>query len=71
VDGRSAGACRFRDLCRQRLGRHRWVIERTLAWFSRFRRLTIRYVRRAHLHEAFLSLAAALICWSFVQRWFL
>ena len=53
----------------QRLGRHRWVVERTLAWFSRFRRLTIRYERRANIHEALLSLAAALICWNFVQKW--
>ncbi len=53
----------------QRLGRHRWVVERTLAWFSRFRRLAVRYERRADIHEAFLSLAATLICWSFVLRW--
>ena len=30
-----------------RLGRHRWVVERTLAWLARFRRLTIRHERRA------------------------
>ena len=54
----------------QRLGRHRWVVERTLAWFGRFRCLAIRYERRADIHEAFLSLAAALICWNYVQRWF-
>jgi len=54
----------------ERLGRPRWVVERTLAWFSRFRRLTVRYERRADIHEAFLSLAASLICWSYVQRWF-
>ena len=53
----------------KRLGRHRWVVERTLAWFSRFRRLAVRYERRADIHEAFLSLAATLICWSFVLRW--
>lgn len=52
----------------ERLGRHRWVVERTLAWFSRFRRLTVRYERRADVHQAFLSLAASLICWSYVQR---
>jgi IS5 family transposase len=51
-----------------RLGRHRWVIERTLAWFSRFRRLTVRYERRADIFEAFHHLAASLICWRFVQR---
>ena len=32
----------------RRLGRHRWVIERTLAWFSRFRRLAVRYEQRAN-----------------------
>jgi IS5 family transposase len=54
----------------QRLGRHRWIVERTLAWFSRFRRLAVRYERRADIHEAFLSFAAALICWNYVKRWF-
>jgi transposase len=54
----------------RRLGRHRWVVERTLAWVSRFRRLAVRYERRADIHEAFLSLAAALISWNFTQRWF-
>ena len=54
----------------KRLGRHRWVIERTLAWFARFRRLTVRYERRADIFEAFHHLAAAMICFSFVQRWF-
>jgi transposase len=27
----------------ERLGRHRWVVERTLAWLNQYRRLTIRY----------------------------
>jgi transposase len=45
-----------------RLGRHRWVVERTLAWLARYRRLTIRYERRVDIHQAFLSLACALIC---------
>ncbi len=44
------------------LGRHRWVVERTLAWLNRYRRLTIRYERRADMHDAFLTLACALIC---------
>jgi IS5 family transposase len=51
----------------QRLGRHRWVIERILAWLSQFRRLTIRYERRDDIHQAFLSLGCALICWNFLQ----
>ena len=46
----------------QRLGRHRWVVERTFAWLNRFRRLAIRYERRADIHQAFLTLGCALIC---------
>jgi transposase len=48
----------------QRLGRHRWVVERPLAWLARFRRLTVRYKRRADIHDAFLTLGCALICWN-------
>lgn len=44
------------------LGRIRWVVERTLAWLHQFRRLRIRYERRADIHEAFLTLGCALIC---------
>ncbi len=51
-----------------RLGRYRWVVERTLAWLSRYRRLTIRYGRRLDIHQAFTTLACALICWNYVQR---
>src|SRR5436305_11789760 len=29
----------------ERLGRHRWVVERTLSWLDRNRRRTIRYER--------------------------
>jgi transposase len=53
----------------ERLGRHRWVVERTLAWFARFRRLTVRYERRADIFEAFHHLAAAVICFRFAARW--
>ncbi|CAG0930644.1 hypothetical protein TFLX_01864 [Thermoflexales bacterium] len=45
------------------LGRYRWVVERTLAWLHQFRRLRIRYERRPDIHEAFMTLACALICW--------
>ena len=34
----------------ERLGRHRWVVERTPAWFARMRRLSIRYERRVDTH---------------------
>ena len=52
-----------------RLGRHRWVVERTLAWLGQFRRLTVRYERRVDIHEAFLSLGCSLICFNAVQRY--
>ena len=53
-----------------RLGRHRWVVERTTSWLNRFRRLRIRYERRAELHLAFLHLGCALVCWHAITRWY-
>jgi transposase len=53
---------------RNTLGRHRSVVERTLAWLARYRRLTIRYERLAELHAAFLDFACALICWTYVGQ---
>lgn len=47
---------------RQRLGRHRWVVERSLAWLARYRKLTVRYERKPEIHVAFLTLACALVC---------
>ena len=52
-----------------RLGPHRWVVERTLAWLGQFRRLTIRYERRQDIHEAFVCLGCSLICCSTIQRY--
>lgn len=48
----------------------RWVVERTLAWLARFRRIAVRYERRADICEAFHHLTAAVICARFVERWF-
>lgn len=48
----------------ERLGKHRWVVERTFAWIRQFRRLTVRHERRADVHLALLKLAACLICFS-------
>ncbi len=52
----------------ERLGRHRWVVERTLSWIARCRRLVVRYERRDDIHLAFLVLACAAICFRFLQR---
>lgn len=40
------------------LGRTRWVVERTLAWLHRFRRLSVRYERRDCVHTTFVLLGA-------------
>lgn len=45
-----------------KLGKHRWVIERTMAWLTGYRRLTLRYERKATHFVAFLILGAAITC---------
>nr|WP_322751728.1 MULTISPECIES: IS5 family transposase [unclassified Frankia] len=47
----------------ERLGRHRWKVERTLAWLGGYRRLTLRYERNGRNFLGFLTLAAAITCW--------
>jgi transposase len=47
-----------------RLGRHRWVIERTNAWLVTYRRPARRYERKAEHFHAFVTIACALICHS-------
>ena len=47
----------------ERLGRHRWKIERSIAWLFGYRRLTVRYERKSSHFLAFLGLAAALTCY--------
>jgi transposase len=49
------------------LGVYRWVVERTLAWLHQFRRLRTRYDRRADIHEAFMSLGCAMICFNYLN----
>ncbi|WP_411129281.1 IS5 family transposase [Streptomyces sp. x-19] len=50
------------------LGIFRYVVERTIAWLHGFRRLRIRWERRADIHEALLGLATCLITYRHVQR---
>ena len=52
------------------LGTQRWVVERTLSWLHQYRRLRVRYERRADIHEAFLSLACSLICYAQLKNSF-
>ena len=39
-----------------------------MSWLNRSRRLKVSYERRADVHQAFLELGCALICWNRVQR---
>jgi transposase len=45
------------------LGKQRWVAEQTIALLHWFRRLRVRWEIRDDIHEAFLTLACAIICW--------
>jgi len=45
---------------RERLGKWRWVVERTLGWLHRFHRLRIHYESHADIPQALLSLACIL-----------
>ena len=49
-------------------GTHRRVIEQTTALLHWFRRLRIRWEIRDDIHEAFMTLAAAIICWRHLTR---
>jgi transposase len=51
-----------------KLGKHRWVIERTMAWLTGYRRLTLRYERKATHFCAFLTLGATLTCFKKLTR---
>jgi transposase len=53
----------------ERLGRHRWVVERTLAWLARFHRLHSAHERRADIHKAFVPLGRAPICLNQIGRY--
>jgi IS5 family transposase len=73
-------ACRCQDITTriarrgiessQRLGSYCWVVERTLAWLSRFRLLKVRYEGHTDIHQAFLSLGCSLIGWQAIQKEF-
>jgi hypothetical protein len=45
----------------QRLGRHRWVVERTLSWLHSLKRLRIREERRGDIHLALLQLGCCVV----------
>ena len=46
----------------QRLGRHRWVVERTIGWLLSYKRLALRYDTSVTTITALARLAITLIC---------
>jgi transposase len=54
----------------ERLGRHRWVVERSIAWLDQMRRLVIRYERRDDIYDGFHQLGCAMICFNFLKHTF-
>jgi len=46
----------------------RWVVERTHSWLHCFRRILVRWEKRADTYLAMLHLACALITWRAVSR---
>jgi len=58
---RGQDAKRIKRTARRRA--HRWVVERTHSWMNRFRRILVRWEKRADTYVAMLHLACALITW--------
>jgi transposase len=50
------------------LGTVRWVVERTFAHLHQFKRLLVRYERRAEMHEAMLAIDCCLICFRRIPK---
>ena len=53
---------------KERLGRHRWVVERTISWLLRYKRLGLRYDRSELTMTALLTLACAHLCYKILTR---
>ena len=41
--------------------RHRWRVERTIAWLHNFRRLVVRWDRNVNIYKAFVHVACIMI----------
>lgn len=50
------------------LGVYRWHVEQTLSLLHQFKRLRMRDDRDDQVHEAFMTLACAMICWRRLHR---
>ncbi len=52
----------------QRLGRHRYKVERSIAWLGSYRRLNVRWERKASTFLAMLGIACILICYKHLAK---
>jgi transposase len=50
------------------LGKYRYVVEACFDWLFNWRRLRVRYEKRPDIHDAFLFLGCAMICWNRVME---
>ena len=57
--GEEAAAKRRNPLARAR----RWVVEACHSWLNRFRKLLVRFEKKAANYAALLQFACAIICW--------
>lgn len=46
------------------LGKFRYVVEACFDWLFNWRRLRVRYEKRPDIHDAFLIIGCAMICWN-------
>ncbi|WP_435112846.1 transposase [Nocardiopsis synnemataformans] len=56
-------AAGLRDLRCQRLGQHQYKVERSISWLGSYRRLNVRWERKAASFLAMLGIACILICY--------
>ena len=52
----------------ERLGQHRWVVERTLAWLSKCRALLVRYDKHDENSLGLIQLACGLLWYRRLHR---
>ena len=52
----------------QKLGRYRWVVERTISWLKGLRRMRVRYDRLGVIMDAWTTLAASVICFRILHH---
>ncbi len=52
-----------KPICGRKQPARRWRVERTHSWLNRFRKLLVRYEKKAENYLGLLHCASALICW--------